>query len=64
MVSRKVRLPVNAKYPLEESDFDPVREAPGSPFRLDYVQALERFMDSVRQANPSSRNTMKATCTR
>ena len=49
MVSRKVRLPVNAKYPLEESDFDPVREAPGSPFRLDYVQALERFMDSVRQ---------------
>ena len=47
-VSRKIRLPLDAtrRYP-QQHQYDPIRQAPGSPFRNDFLEELQGFIKSV-----------------
>lgn len=53
-VSRKIRLPLDKtrRYP-EQHQYDPIRQAPGSPFRNDFLEELQRFVKSVEAGEKS-----------
>ena len=53
-ISRRVRLPLDIarRYP-EQHQYDSIRQAPGSPFRNDFLEDLKKFIESVETGEKS-----------